>query len=203
MPPPLPRIASGYALSAPAPVTVELFLDLVCPFSRKLWLAVRGGVVDKFPGITFVVNQVVQPWHPAGAWVHEAALAVKAASPQAYPSFVDAVFASYDAGRLQDESTWDSTRPQVYAELIELAAGAGADRGSVEAALKLKEGGGGTGATLMKWACKYHRARGVHVTPTVHVNGLEAGLVSSSWTTEQWGAFLEPMGADNFTGTKL
>ena len=31
------------------------------------------------------------------------------------------------------------------------------------------------------------------VTPTVFVNGLEAGVVSSGWTPEQWLKFLEPM----------
>ena len=43
----------------------------------------------------------------------------------------------------------------------------------------------------LKWATKLHRVRGVHVTPTVHVNGLEAGIVSSGWTGEQWLKFLE------------
>ena len=41
------------------------------------------------------------------------------------------------------------------------------------------------------------------MTPTVHVNGLEAGVVSSGWTGEQWESFLAPMGADNFTGSAL
>ena len=80
----------------------------------------------------------------------------------------------------------------------------------------------------IKWICKHHRTRGVRtfaplpvcctrthrrslrlfasclladVTPTVFVNGLEAGVVSSGWTPEQWLQFLEPLGADNFTGS--
>ena len=37
----------------------------------------------------------------------------------------------------------------------------------------------------MKWIIKHHRTRGVHVTPTCFVNGLEAGIVSSGWSAEQ------------------
>jgi hypothetical protein len=39
----------------------------------------------------------------------------------------------------------------------------------------------------MKWSVKYHRARSVHVTPTVFLNGLEAPDISSSWTAAEWG----------------
>eukprot|EP00435_Cladocopium_sp_Y103_P032240 s1318_g8.t1 len=43
----------------------------------------------------------------------------------------------------------------------------------------------------LKWAIKFHRVRGVHVTPTVFVNGLEAGIVSSDWSADEWAAFLD------------
>jgi len=107
-----------------------------------------------------------------------------------------------------------STRAEIYDELLSIigdhAALQAVDADAVAALLKQPEGGGsirgngGNGMTQeIKWACKFHRTRGVHVTPTVHVNGLEAGIVSSGWTEEQWCAFLEPMGDDKFTGSKL
>jgi hypothetical protein len=47
----------------------------------------------------------------------------------------------------------------------------------------------GNAATLdLKWATKYHRVRGVHVTPTVFLNGIEAPDVSSGWDADQWAA---------------
>lgn len=49
----------------------------------------------------------------------------------------------------------------------------------------------------LKWATKLHRARGVHVTPTVHVNGLEASIASSDWTVEEWKAFLAALQLEN------
>ena len=45
----------------------------------------------------------------------------------------------------------------------------------------------------LKWAVKYHRVRGVHVTPTVFINGIEADDISSSWDSAQWLNKLEPM----------
>jgi hypothetical protein len=37
----------------------------------------------------------------------------------------------------------------------------------------------------LKAAVKVHRKRGVHVTPTVFLNGVEAGDVSSGWSLER------------------
>ena len=109
---------------------------------------------------------------------------------------------AYDGGKFKDADTWEKSRGQIYAELVELAKSVGVE--GIDEKLKMKESGECNEMTQrLKWAVKYHRCRAVHVTPTVHVNGLEAGIVSSGWTPEQWCAFLEPCGADNFTGTKL
>ncbi len=50
---------------------------------------------------------------------------------------------------------------------------------------------------------QYQRKRGVHTTPTVFVNGIVNGICSSGWDAAKWEAFLEPLGADGFTGSKL
>jgi len=39
---------------------------------------------------------------------------------------------------------------------------------------------------LLKFHTKHHRTRGVHVTPTVYMNSIEAPDVSSGWSAEQW-----------------
>merc|ERR1711879_565761 len=102
-----------------------------------------------------------------------------------------------------DDTTWDKTRGQVYEDLLEIASGVdGIDIPVLRGMLNLvSTGNAGNQLTQsVKWACKYHRVRGVHVTPTVFINGLEAGIVSSGWTAEEWAEFLKPMGADFFTG---
>eukprot|EP00927_Polykrikos_kofoidii_P056942 TRINITY_DN51040_c0_g1_i1.p1 TRINITY_DN51040_c0_g1~~TRINITY_DN51040_c0_g1_i1.p1 ORF type:complete len:207 (+),score=38.54 TRINITY_DN51040_c0_g1_i1:108-728(+) len=206
MPPPLPPTQMGYDVSTPSPIKVELFLDLICPFSSKMWKAVREVAPKVGDKVQFVMQQVPQPWHPQGTFVHEAAVAVKEIDPAMYAEFVDAVYGAFDAGKFKDDDTLNKSRGQIYEELVALANGVGVDGQAVAAKLAIRPGSGNAGNEItqhIKWAVKYHRCRGVHVTPTVHVNGLEAGVVSSSWTSEQWLAFLEPLGADMFQGTKL
>ena len=168
---------------------------------HTVYKTVTEEVMPKLAGkpISFVVNQVPQPWHPQGTYVHEAALAVKATAPEAYPAYISAIVTAFEAGRFKDDVTIDMSRKQIYSELLGLLATGddtlkAVDAAAVSSLLTLTgEGNAGTAMTQhIKWACKYHRCRGVHVTPTVHVNGLEAGIVSSGWTGEQWLKFLEP-----------
>ena len=110
-----------------APIRVELYLDLICPFSRKMWAAVVEGKLNEKAGdkVCFIVNQVPQPWHPQGTYVHEAALAVKQAAPDKYFAFCTAVYAAFDAGRFKDDTTWDLSRAQIYEELLVIASANG------------------------------------------------------------------------------
>eukprot|EP00746_Dinoflagellata_sp_MGD_P161217 gnl/MRDRNA2_/MRDRNA2_88284_c0_seq1.p1 gnl/MRDRNA2_/MRDRNA2_88284_c0~~gnl/MRDRNA2_/MRDRNA2_88284_c0_seq1.p1 ORF type:complete len:206 (+),score=41.59 gnl/MRDRNA2_/MRDRNA2_88284_c0_seq1:68-685(+) len=202
MPPPLPPTQCGTSLvqSARPKIQVDLFLDLICPFSSKMYKTLYdGGLLCGGTDVDFVLHQVPQPWHPQGTYVHETALAVKMVQPDSYPAFVRKVFGAFDGGQFKDESTWDKSRAQIYEELLQLVDEA--HRETVKGMLAMKEGGCNEMTQPIKWAVKFHRCRGVHVTPTVHVNGLEAGVVSSGWTAEQWKKFLEPMGADNFTAS--
>jgi len=212
MGPPLPSVQSGFLLTSavarPA-IQVEMFLDLICPFSCKMWKAVYKDVLPKCGDkVGFVINQVPQPWHPQGTYVHEAALAVKDVAPSAYPAYVDAIYTAYSNGRFKDAACWDMTRQQIYEELLALIPVtpecSAVDASAVAERLAAKPENAGTAMTQhIKWAVKYHRCRGVHVTPTVHVNGLEAGVVSSGWTGEQWLKFLEAEGSDFFQGNGI
>jgi len=205
MPPPLPPTTQGGQLTpAGNSIVVEMFHDLICPFSSKMYKTVYDSVIPAFgDSVTFVVHQVPQPWHPQGSYVHEAALAVRYTTPGLYGKFCRAAFAAYDSGSFTDADTWNKTREQIYEELCTLVSEVGGDAPAVRQLLAMKEGGCNEMTQHIKWAVKLHRCRGVHVTPTVHVNGLEAGIVSSGWTGDQWKAFLEPMGADFFQGSKL
>ena len=60
MPPPLPPSHCGTPLSPKGKdIVVELFLDLVCPFSSKMYKVVFDEVLAAFGDkVTFVVHQV-------------------------------------------------------------------------------------------------------------------------------------------------
>ena len=150
--------------------------------------------------ITITIHQVVQPWHPQGTMVHEAALAVREVAPEQYAPYVSAIYKAYTDGKFKDDDTWNKTRAQIYHELLELVP-KGVSNDAVRKLLEMGEGGGNAGNEMtkhIKFACKFHRTRGVHVTPTVFVNGVEAGVVSSGWSEEDWKKFLAAKGEDYF-----
>ena len=107
----------------------------------------------------------------------------------------------------QSDQPWDKTPAQVTARLVELAAGVGVPKEELEAQLSperipelAKEfkahtkysrqvgEGGGLGRCKARLIRVFVAAaqNGIHVTPTVMVNGLIRNDVSSSWTLEQW-----------------
>ncbi|KAL3928022.1 MAG: hypothetical protein SGBAC_012829 [Bacillariaceae sp.] len=204
MGPPLPPESCGTTLTKTAAkkIQIECFLDLICPFSAKMFNTLYDKVIPSLDeDITVTVHQVVQPWHPQGTFVHEAALAVREVSPVHYAPYVSALYAVFlNDGKFKDQDTWNKTRAQIYEELLELVP-EDVDKVAVKALLMMGEAGGNAGNEMtkhLKFACKFHRTRGVHVTPTVFVNGVEAGVVSSGWSEEDWKKFLAAKGTDFF-----
>mmetsp|Transcript_8107 Transcript_8107/g.23861 ORF Transcript_8107/g.23861 Transcript_8107/m.23861 type:complete len:203 (-) Transcript_8107:236-844(-) len=196
--PPLPKTPLGTALNdGSSTIVVELFLDLTCPFSRKMFTTIHDGLKGGTLGggkAKFVFQNVVQPWHAQSTIVHEAALAVKRVAPEKFVGFCRAVYDSFDA--FTSTSVQPETREQTGNRLAALAESAcGVPASDVQALLKLTgEGNAGCAVTQeVKWYVKHHRARGVHVTPTVFVNGIEAPQAGSAWTAEQWSSLLDEL----------
>eukprot|EP00418_Pyrodinium_bahamense_P051952 CAMPEP_0179179544 /NCGR_PEP_ID=MMETSP0796-20121207/88861_1 /TAXON_ID=73915 /ORGANISM="Pyrodinium bahamense, Strain pbaha01" /LENGTH=266 /DNA_ID=CAMNT_0020883211 /DNA_START=14 /DNA_END=814 /DNA_ORIENTATION=- len=194
--PPLPSQPLGVAWPSQAgvgSVVVELFLDLCCPFSKKMIKTLASGVAAQYEGnVTFVFQSVVQPWHAQSSYMHEASLAVlDVGGPAAFWKFALAVLDSQE--EFFDDKVYDKTRQQLYEQLANIAGSTGVDAEEVLAKLNLAgPGNAGNAVTQrLKWATKLHRVRGVHVTPTVYVNGLEAGVVGSGWAAEDWQKFLD------------
>ncbi|MEK9722523.1 MAG: hypothetical protein VW405_03420, partial [Rhodospirillaceae bacterium] len=88
-------------------------------------------------------------------------------------------------------------RLRPHDRLAALGTEAGIDPAAIRAKLSLDGVTGNQGlgdvTQSLKWAVKYHRTRGVHVTPTVFVNGTEAPDVSSGWSADEWMEKLGPM----------
>eukprot|EP00967_Tisochrysis_lutea_P096877 scaffold142045_cov34-Tisochrysis_lutea.AAC.1 len=210
MPPPLPATRLGFDLTpAGKPIVIEFYLDFICPFSTKMYRTVYHQVLEKFgPSVNFVLHQVPQPWHAQGSYVHEAVICVREVAPSKYAAFVMSIADAFDnKGMFTDSDTWNKTRAQVYADLIALAAQtlSESEVKKVESMLQPKgdSHAGNQAMQQMKWITKGHRSRAVHITPTVYVNGVEASIVSSGWSGEQWEKFLTPLGSDSFQGSLL
>eukprot|EP00435_Cladocopium_sp_Y103_P036796 s1318_g9.t1 len=101
--PPLPSEPMGVPWSkAGGPVLVELFLDLCCPFSKRMLHTVAGGVAASFEGkVNFVFHSV------------EASLAVlKLHGPDAFWKYVVALTERQDD--FFDDEVFEKSRQQIY-----------------------------------------------------------------------------------------
>ena len=131
--------------------------------------------------------------------VHEAALAVKRVLPGLYFGYIRNVYKRFsNKNKFTDDDTWNKTQLEIYDDLLECLPTWFEDeqkRQEVKALLypvsvSNGNGNGGNGMTQdIKWVCKFHRTRGVHMTPTVFANGIEATKVSSGWKADDWNEF--------------
>ena len=206
MGPRMPPGELGHALGpAGARGTLAAFLDYTCPFSRKAFRTLVGAVAPHYAAsgnLRIVFHPQIQPWHPQSAVLHEAALAVaRAGGDEKFWAFSAALFDN--AEDFYDISAYGLSREEMYRRLSVLAAETcaplqGAD---VQKLLVLKPRGesgspgefnvGNSVTEELKWAVKYSRKRGIHVSPTTLINGIEFDS-SSSWTLAEWCAALDP-----------
>ncbi len=152
-------------------------------------------MIDSYKGkpVQFLVQNVIQPWHAVGSLMHEVSLAVKSMQPSHFYPFVNRIFDAQES--FSDVATENMTRGEINEALVALAVEVGVPREALEERIALTGGGGGNAGSAttqdVKWACKYHRSRGVHATPTVFVNGMEASHISSAWTVAEWKELLD------------
>ena len=160
------------------------------------------------PQVNFVIQLTPQPWHPQSASATEVALAVSlAAASKSPPLFFHALKFLYENqdDLLVDKVTNNLSRTQIHEKLVEAIFSSTAITTStsnnkeelqtkVYELLDLSQGGNGVVQT-MKWQVKYHRCRSIHVTPTVLMNGLEAGDIGSGFSIDEWKGKLEGVGA--------
>ncbi|GAA5945518.1 hypothetical protein JCM3775_004186 [Rhodotorula graminis] len=206
-----PQFATHRIAGSPtAAHTLELFLDIVCPFSRKQLQGVRDHLVPLIDSpkladhLSVIVRQVPQPWHASSTLVHEAALAaskvfVDSSSSATYSdpdvkhawkTYFYALIDGQDA--YYDEPCATESPNDTRARLADLAASTiGVDRQQFLDAISVGKGNGGTPVTAdLKLQIKFARARAVHVTPTVFLDGLAEPSISSSFSGDDWRQFV-------------
>ena len=91
----LPPTTQGFALNSAAPIVIDLHIDLLCPFSAKLFTTLYDNDIFKtYDGkVQFVMQNTPQPWHPQGMYVHEVTLAIKVHQPDVFVACVRAICA--------------------------------------------------------------------------------------------------------------
>ncbi|KAI9806928.1 MAG: hypothetical protein M1833_002586 [Piccolia ochrophora] len=193
------KLAVG--ISPKAIHTLELYLDYVCPFSKKMFNTVYNDVVPllekKYSGkVQFIFRQQIQPWHPASTLVHEAGVAVLHLAPDKFYPFSAALFDKQTD--YFDVNVVHEPRNKTYERLAKIAASVGLNETDVLKTLQVDDKPGkdgslniGNGVTNdLKLLVKANRLTGVHVTPTVLFNGVVENSISSGFTKEQWEEWL-------------
>ncbi|KAG8630523.1 hypothetical protein KVT40_002142 [Elsinoe batatas] len=199
-----PKFAGHKLVAGLSPKTVhtlELYLDYVCPFSKKMFNTVYTSVLplveQKYKAkVQIIFRQQIQPWHPSSTLTHEAGVAVLQTNPDKFWDFSKALFdkqADYF-----DVNVVNETRNQTYKRLAKLAAGVGLDEGKIYKQLEISDKPGEDGslntgnATTndLKLLIKAARLVGIHVSPTVVFNGIVENGISSGFTAEQWDEWL-------------
>ncbi|GAA6002598.1 hypothetical protein JCM10207_007583 [Rhodosporidiobolus poonsookiae] len=192
--------------------TLEVFLDIICPFSGKQWKGIEQHVLPLLEknnelqkSLQIIIRQVPQSWHSSSTLVHEAALGVSKTLVDAGASFQDddvgvkfrtffsALIDPEQQKAFYDEPTAVETPNQTRERLADFAAKTvGVDREAFLKAISVSKGNSGTSVTNdLKLQVKYHRTRGIHVTPTVALDGLVEPSISSSFSGEDWQKFLQ------------
>lgn len=127
--------------------------------------------------------------------MHEAALAVNQVAPDKFWAYSKVLFA--EAQEYFDVNVVSEGRNETYARLAGLAGKVGVDEGEVLKRLVVPgepvEGAYnvGNGVTVdVKTVVKMARLTGVHVSPTVILDGVVAGEVSSGWGEKEWKEWL-------------
>ncbi|CAD0081863.1 unnamed protein product [Aureobasidium vineae] len=161
--------------------TLELFLDYVCPFSKKqfdtFYRDVAPIIEQKYSNnLRVIFRQQIQPWHPSSTLVHEAAVAVLRTDPSKFWPFSAALFDKQTD--YFDVNVVNETRNQTYKRLAKLAAAVGLDESKIYSQLEISNKPGPDGSLNsgnqvtndLKLLIKAGRLVGVHVSPTVMFN---------------------------------
>lgn len=127
--------------------------------------------------------------------MHESALAVNQVAPGKFWAYSKELFSH--AEDFFDANVVNETRNETYGRLVKVAGKVGVDEEEVLKRLKVSDkpvDGGinvGNGVTAdVKTVVKMARLTGVHVSPTVILDGVVAGEVSSSWGEAEWREWL-------------
>lgn len=180
------------------PVEIEFFGDYNCPYACKLFKRLQDeivpemearGTINKFT-IKFV--NVVQPWHGGQSSVlHECALAVARLDPSKFWVASRALYDNIEV--FYDSNVYDLSKRQLVdrvATLLCQVTGV-----SKEAIVELVQTGdpkpdgspnnvGSKVAVDLKYLTRYGRTIGVHVTPSVVINGIHFPSIESSTPLE-------------------
>ncbi|KAH3687845.1 hypothetical protein WICPIJ_001138 [Wickerhamomyces pijperi] len=201
-----PPLSSIIKVPEQLPNTIEVYLDYACPYSGKLY---KKWYNELFPYLTqnpdkyrFIFKNYVQVWHPTSTLLHEASLAFQYVEPQNFLKFSYLLFDHIE--EFYDTAVANSTRNEIYDKIYEIVIKPNGFNITKEQFLdnltivETQQGqphrnSGNATSNDLKWFTKTGRQQGIHVTPTVVINGYEDQSIESSTEVSEVIAKLEKL----------
>lgn len=187
---PIPRRPSGYASGkADAPIQIEAFIDLQCPYSKKAWPTLLA-VATKYgqERVRLIIQPIVLAEHHQSWDVTKAAVAVAAGDASRFLDFTEYLYAHQE--EYTNAQFRDRTQKDLYALLARFAA---EYAGEIDTEAFFERLESAEVEQTAKIPLHLAATRGVWSTPTFFINGVEVPQLSSSSTLEDWKAVLEPL----------
>lgn len=183
MPIPVPTRPCGYRLgSGNAPIQVEAFVDIECPFSKKAWPTLLD-VVNHYPDtqVSVTVYPMFLSDHRQSWDVAKAAIVMADDDPVEFWRCFSYLY--QHQSEFSKEAFNDQSRQDLYQLLADYATDfmENCDRNQFLQQLNQDKI-----ASRAKEPFRYAIQRGVWSTPTFFINGAEVSNLSSSSTIADW-----------------
>ena len=180
---PIPARPSGYRLGKPdAPVQIEMFFDLECPFSKKGWQTLMDVRSAYSNGEIYLILQPMTLGNHRQSWdATRAAIAVAGNDAEKFVSFVSYIFNRQS--EFANEASKDRTQTQWQGLLADYALDATkwSDRDKFIELLNSKDI-----YSQARIPARFAAIKSVWSTPTYFINGAEATDLSSQSTLQDW-----------------
>lgn len=187
---PIPQRPSGYRLGkSDASITIEMFFDLECPFSKKGWKTILQVVKSySFDQVCLILQPMTLSNHRQSWDATKAAIAVAGNSTELFINFVSYLFDRQT--EFANDAFKDKTQTDLHRLLASYAADATdwSDTDKFIRQLNSKE--------IYEQAripARFAAVRGVWSTPTFFINGIEATELSSQSSLEDWQAVVSSL----------
>jgi len=190
MPIPIPKRLSGYTRGGVnAPVHIEAFVDIQCPYSKKAWPTLLAVADHHGPEKVQLRVQLLSMANHRQSWdMTKAIFAVAGTDAEIF--FKLATFLYERQEQFFNGPFKQRTQLDLYDLIVSLLTEYGYQTDRAEFIKRLESDDVFAAAKLPS---RVAFSRGVWSTPTFYINGAEVTQLSSSSTPEEWNKILEPL----------
>jgi protein-disulfide isomerase len=188
MPIPVPSTPPGYRLgSGNAPLQVEAFIDVECPFSKKAWPTLMALVNGEDDRLAVTVHPIVLCDHRQSWDLTKALVAIAGRDALKAWKFLSHLYQRQQ--QFANEAFDTNTREDLFKLIEKLTEEFASDTVTPELMKGVRDDTSDI-SSHAKTSIRYAILQGVWSTPTFLINGTEVPQLESSSTLQDWQKFL-------------